>query len=88
MEQKQETGWVNVGYGEFESFEEAQEDGKAIAQSFEIPWEEMRVRSVKEIPVEELEICSCGFPLVFSSEREKVYCQRCEEFLDREDGES
>lgn len=85
LEQKQGDEWVNVAYAEFTSYEDADEEAKILAEVYHIPWEEMRIRSVKEIPVEELTLCECGFPVTFLLEGRRVHCDRCEREFDRED---
>lgn len=84
MEQLQGGEWKPVGYGEFESFDEARRDTEILVSKFGLTMDDVRIRAVSEIPYDELQPCGdCGHPLSFTQDHSKAYCHSCEEFKER-----
>lgn len=76
MEQLQDEVWVNIGYGEFNSLEDAMEDTNGFAENMEVPLEELRVRACDEIPSGILRSCKCGGHLKFTADCRTI-CVEC-----------
>lgn len=76
MEQLQEEVWVNIGYGEFTSLEDAMDDTAEFAENLEVPLEELRVRACDEIPEGILRSCKCGGRLRFTADCRTI-CETC-----------
>lgn len=76
MEQLQEEVWVNIGYGEFSSLEDAMAETAEFANNLVVPLDELRVRAEDEIPEGVLKNCKCGGRLMFTADCRTI-CETC-----------
>lgn len=76
MEQLQDGVWINVGFGNFTSLEDAMSDTAEFSENMEIPLDCLRVKPMDRMPKEELVQCICGGYLQFTADCRTI-CETC-----------
>lgn len=60
LEQLQDGKWVNVSYGFFADAHDALEEMDWASETFGVSKDELRIRTIKKIPEEDVSRCPCG----------------------------
>ena len=76
MEQLQNEVWVNIGFGEFSSLEDAMADTAEFAENMGLSLDTLRVKAEGKIPEGALAQCTCGGLMKFTADCRTI-CQTC-----------
>ncbi len=76
LEQKQKDEWVNVAYGEFDTLSGALDELLWMTKVFGISKDELRIRTIDEIPEDDVKHCPCGGMVQWTINR-TCWCPDC-----------
>ncbi len=76
LEQRQDGEWVNVAYGEFSTLNDALKELLWMTKVFGVSKDELRIRTIDEIPEDDVKHCPCGGMVMWTVNKD-CWCADC-----------